>query len=282
MNYRHAYHVGNIGDVLKHAVLSRLIVYFQKKNKAFRLLDTHAGIGRYDLTSEAALKTGEWQNGIAKILDAAMPDEVAGLLSPWLSVLRDLNPDGKLSVYPGSPWLARKLLRPNDRLTLTELHPEDVRTLSDLFAGDHQVKTIHLDGWLALGSFLPPKEKRGLVLIDPAFEALNDFERMTAAVLTGWKKWPSGTYALWYPLKDMKAVTRMHGAFKEAGLRDLLSLELRAGKSGPDTKMFGSGMTLINPPYTLAAEMHCLLPWFSAVLHQGPGSGWAVTQVIEE
>ncbi|PVB60287.1 23S rRNA (adenine(2030)-N(6))-methyltransferase RlmJ [Labrenzia sp. 011] len=282
MNYRHVYHAGNLGDVLKHAVLARLIDYFKRKDKAFRLFDTHAGTGCYDLTSAETQKTGEWQQGIGRILAADMPPAVADLLAPWLGVVRALNPDGGLKIYPGSPLLARNLLRPIDRLTLTELHPADFKTLSDLFAGDHQVKTIHLDGWLALGSFLPPKEKRGLVLIDPAYEESDEFERMTGAVVNGWKKWAGGTYAIWYPLKDARAIRRMHETFREEGLRDVLTLELTAGKSGPDTRMLGSGMTLINPPFTLADEMRVVLPWLSGVLHSAPGAGWNVTQIIGE
>lgn len=282
MNYRHAYHAGNIGDVLKHVVLARLIVYFQRKDKAFRILDTHAGIGLYDLTSEETLKTGEWRQGIGKVLDAEIPDQVAALLSPWLDVIHDLNPDGALKRYPGSPALARHLMRPNDRLTLTELHSADFATLSKAFEGDHQVKAIHLDGWLAMGSFLPPKEKRGMVLIDPAFEVPDEFERMTRSVVKGWKKWSSGTYALWYPMKDARSIRRMHEAFEEAGLRDVLTLELNVGKSGPDTRMLGSGLTVINPPYTLAEEMRTVLPWLCGILHQGAGAGWDVSQRIEE
>lgn len=282
MNYRHAYHAGNIGDVLKHIVLARLIVYFQRKDKAFRILDTHAGIGLYDLSAAETQKTGEWQQGVAKVLDAAMPETVADLLAPWLTVVRDLNPKDRLETYPGSPQVARQLLRKVDRLTLTELHPEDFRTLSDRYAGDHQVKTIHLDGWLAMGSFLPPKEKRGFVLIDPAFEVTDEFTRMTEAVLKAWKRWSGGTYALWYPLKDARAIRRMHEDFADAGLKDVLSVTLSVGKSGPDTRMLGSGVTLINPPYTLADEMRQVLPWLTETLHQGPGAGWDVTQLIGE
>lgn len=282
MNYRHAYHAGNIGDVLKHVVLARLIVYFQRKDKAFRILDTHAGIGLYDLTSVETQKTGEWRQGIGKVRAADIPDPVATLLAPWLGVVHDLNPDGNLRYYPGSPMVARRLMRKNDRLTLTELHPEDFSILSEQFAGDHQVKTIHLDGWLAMGSFLPPKEKRGLVLIDPAFEVTDEFDRIGDAMIGACKKWAAGTYALWYPLKDTRAIRRMHDRFGEAGLRDVLTLELTTGTSGPDTRMLGSGMTLINPPYTLGEEMRQVLPWLSDVLHQGPGAGWKVTQLIGE
>jgi len=282
MNYRHAYHAGNIGDVLKHIVLTRLMVYLQRKDKPFRILDTHAGIGRYDLTSEETRKTGEWQQGIGKVLAADIPDRVRDLLAPWLDVIAAQNPDAALVTYPGSPALARALMRPVDRLTLTELHPEDFKALAALFQGDHQVKTIHLDGWLALGSFLPPKEKRGLAIIDPAFEVTDEFDRMARAVCKAWKKWQTGIFAVWYPLKDRKGLKRFHDALAETGIRDVLTLELTVGKRGPDTVMLGSGMTIINPPFTLAGEMSDILPWLSHVLHQGPGSGWQVEQLIEE
>lgn len=283
MNYRHAYHAGNIGDVLKHIVLARLIVYLQRKDKPFRILDTHAGIGQYDLTSEETQKTGEWQQGIGKVLSAPrMSARVSELLAPWLTVVREQNPDGQLKHYPGSPALARALMRRIDRLTLTELHPQDFETLAALFEDDYQVKTIHLDAWLALGSFVPPKEKRGLVLIDPAFEVTDEFDRMAQGVCKAWKKWSSGIYAIWYPLKDRKGLKRFHEALAEAGVRDVLTLELNVGKSGPDTAMLGSGMTIINPPFTLAEEMRKILPWLSDVLHQGPGAGWQVEQLIAE
>ncbi|WP_417671963.1 23S rRNA (adenine(2030)-N(6))-methyltransferase RlmJ [Roseibium sp.] len=282
MNYRHAYHAGNIGDVLKHAVLARLITYFQRKEKPFRIIDTHAGIGSYDLSSEETQKTGEWQDGIGKVLTTPMPDNVAELLAPWLDTVRAANPGDDLRYYPGSPALARQLMRPNDRLTLTELHPLDFKKLAALFAGDHQVKTIHLDGWLALNSFLPPKEKRGLVIIDPAFEVTDEFDRMATAVIKGWRKFSTGTFACWYPLKDISGLFHFHDALIQAGVRDVLTLELKVGKSGPDTAMLGSGMTLINPPYTLASEMELVLPWLADVLHKGPGAGWRVEQLVAE
>lgn len=282
MNYRHAYHAGNIGDVLKHAVLARLVVYLQRKDKPFRILDTHAGIGQYDLASEETKKTGEWSLGIGKIMDARPPLEVAKLLTPWLDVVKAQNPDGRLLRYPGSPALARALMRSSDRLTLTELHPSDFETLAALFEGDHHVKTIHLDGWLALGSFLPPKEKRGLVIIDPAFEVTDEFERISFNLCKAWKKWQNGIYAVWYPLKDRRAVRKFHSSLDVAGVRNVLALELNTGRSTVDSAMLGSGMTVINPPYTLADEMNTLLPWFTEVLVQGPGANWWVNQLIEE
>ncbi len=282
MNYRHAYHAGNIGDVLKHTVLARLIVYLQRKDKPFRIVDTHAGIGQYDLTSVETQKTGEWQQGIAKVIAADLPAEVSDIMAPWLNAVKAQNSEGLLTSYPGSPALARALMRRIDRLTLTELHPEDFEMLAALFQGDHQVKAIHLDGWLALGSFLPPKEKRGLIIIDPAFEVTDEFDVLARYVCKAWKKWSSGIYAVWYPLKDRKGLMRFHDALSEAGVRDVLTLELNVGKSGPDTSMLGSGMTIINPPFTLAQEMKTVLPCLADILHQGPGAGWNVEQLIAE
>ncbi|TIR04585.1 23S rRNA (adenine(2030)-N(6))-methyltransferase RlmJ, partial [Mesorhizobium sp.] len=167
MNYRHAYHSGNFADVVKHAVLSRLVEYLKQKDKAFRVIDTHAGIGRYDLASVEAGKTGEWQGGIGRLSEAALEPRTAALLQPYLEAVRLENPDGGLRRYPGSPLIVRHLLRQQDRLTAIELHSEDAARLKAVFAGDIQTRVIELDGWLALGAHLPPKEKRGLVLVDP-------------------------------------------------------------------------------------------------------------------
>ncbi|TIT03106.1 MAG: 23S rRNA (adenine(2030)-N(6))-methyltransferase RlmJ, partial [Mesorhizobium sp.] len=165
MNYRHAYHAGNFADVVKHAVLARLVEYLKQKDKAFRVIDTHAGIGRYDLASVEAGKTGEWQGGIGRLTEATLEPQAAALLQPYLEAVRAQNPDGGLKHYPGSPLIVRHLLRSQDRLTAIELHPEDAVRLKLVFAGDFQARVIELDGWLALGAQLPPKEKRGLVLI---------------------------------------------------------------------------------------------------------------------
>src|SRR5690606_5513848 len=157
MNYRHAYHAGNFADVVKHVVLTRLIEYLKRKDKAFRVVDTHAGIGLYDLSAEEAQKTGEWQDGIGRVLAASIAAEAALLMAPYLDAVRSVNPDGGLSAYPGSPLITRRLLRKQDRLSAIELHPEDVIRLKALFADDFQVRVTELDGWLALGAHLPPK-----------------------------------------------------------------------------------------------------------------------------
>src|SRR5690606_4824480 len=178
MNYRHAYHAGNFADVMKHAVLARIVEYLKRKDKAFRVIDTHAGTGMYDLSSEEAQKTGEWRGGIGTLLNAQLPGDAAALLKPYLDAVRAANPDGAVTRYPGSPAIARHLLRRQDRLTAIELHPADAAALKRHFAGDFQTRVIELDGWLALGAHLPPKEKRGLVLVDPPFEERDEFGRI--------------------------------------------------------------------------------------------------------
>ncbi len=195
MNYRHIYHAGNFADVLKHAVLARLIVYLQQKDKAFRVIDTHAGIGLYDLSSIEAQKTGEWLDGIGKLISAELPDDVAPLLAPYLDAVRALNPEGGVKLYPGSPKLTRILLREQDRLSAMELHPADCETLRDLFAGDYHVRVTELDGWLSLGAHMPPKEKRGIVLVDPPFEIEGEYERLVDGLVKAYRRFRAGPIA---------------------------------------------------------------------------------------
>lgn len=282
MNYRHIYHAGNLGDVLKHAVLAAIITYLKKKEGAFRVFDTHAGVGLYDLTSEQAQKTGEWHHGIGRIIDADIPKNVAQVLDPWLSVVRDLNPQGGINLYPGSPVLARDLMRNQDRLTLTELHPEEFDSLIANFGGDKHVKLIEIDAWLALGSFLPPKERRGLVLIDPAYEVESEFDRLLEGIQRGWKRWQTGIYAMWYPIKNRRVINRLIKEMESFGIRNVLSLELGAGQIREDKPMSSSGMLVINPPWTLKADMDTALPWLCERLSRGPGAHWHAEVVIDE
>lgn len=282
MNYRHIYHAGNLGDVLKHAVLAAIITYLKKKEGAFRVFDTHAGVGLYDLTSEQAQKTGEWHHGIGRIIDAEIPKNVAQVLDPWLSVVRDLNPQGGINLYPGSPVLARDLMRNQDRLTLTELHPEEFDSLITNFGGDKHVKLIEIDAWLALGSFLPPKERRGLVLIDPAYEVESEFDRLLEGIHRGWKRWQTGIYAMWYPIKNRRVVNRLIKEMESFGIRNVLSLELGAGQIREDKPMSSSGMLIVNPPWTLKADMDIALPWLCERLSRGPGAHWHAEVVIDE
>ncbi|CAN7460465.1 23S rRNA (adenine(2030)-N(6))-methyltransferase RlmJ [Pararhizobium sp. LjRoot235] len=268
MNYRHIYHAGNFADVLKHAVLARLIVYMKQKDKAFRVLDTHAGIGLYDLSSEEAQKTGEWQDGIGRLLDADIPAKAKALLQPYLAAVRDLNPDGGLKLYPGSPKLTRMLMRPQDRLSAMELHPDDYETLHRLFDGDFQSRITQLDGWLALGAHLPPKEKRGLVLVDPPFEAAGEFERLADGLAKAWRRFSGGTFCLWYPLKQGAPIAAFHAALKALEIPKMLCAELSVRSDRDTTGLSGSGLIVVNPPYTLKDELDVLLPFLKDRLKQ--------------
>ncbi|MGV1770374.1 23S rRNA (adenine(2030)-N(6))-methyltransferase RlmJ [Agrobacterium vitis] len=268
MNYRHIYHAGNFADVLKHAVLARLVIYLQQKDKAFRVLDTHAGIGLYDLSSDESQKTGEWLGGIGKLLEAELTPAAAEVLKPYLDVVRALNPDGGLTRYPGSPKLARDLFRPQDRLSAMELHPDDCRTLSRLFEGDYQARITELDGWLALGAHLPPKEKRGIVLVDPPFELDGEYERLVDGLARAYRRFSAGVYCLWYPIKKGAPITAFHEALKETGIPKMLCTELSVKSDRDLTGLSGSGLIIVNPPFTLKDELHALLPELKRVLAQ--------------
>lgn len=274
MNYRHVYHAGNFADVVKHAVLTRILEYLKKKPGAFRVIDTHAGIGLYDLSSAEAQKTGEWRDGIGRLMDADLAAEAADLLAPYLDVVRAFNAGEPFRHYPGSPVLTKHLLRGSDRLTALELHPEDAFALRTRFDGDWQVRVIELDGWLALGAHVPPKEKRGLVLVDPPFEKEGEFERIVDGLQKALRRWPGGTYALWYPIKDGRAVETFRAALRSAGIPKLLDISMELRKPTAEPRLIGSGMVVVNPPYVLEGEMTVLLPVLKDLLANGPGASW--------
>lgn len=268
MNYRHIYHAGNFADVLKHAILARLVRYMQNKDTAFRFLDTHAGIGLYDLSSEEAQKTGEWRDGIGRLLEAELVPQVADLLQPYLEAIRELNPEGDIRLYPGSPKLARMLFRPQDRLSAMELHPEDFHRLHRLFEGDHHARITELDGWLALGAHLPPKEKRGIVLVDPPFEEDGEYERLVSGLAKAWRRFPGGTYCLWYPIKKDAPIKQFHEALQALEIPKMLCAELTIKSDRGFTGLTGSGLIIVNPPFTLKDELHALLPALKDLLAQ--------------
>ncbi|WP_375588834.1 23S rRNA (adenine(2030)-N(6))-methyltransferase RlmJ [Hoeflea alexandrii] len=282
MNYRHSYHAGNFADVLKHAVLAQIITYLKRKDQAFRVIDTHAGIGLYDLSSVEAQKTGEWRDGIGRLIEAEQSSELKAFLARWLEAVATLNPKGGVLHYPGSPKLIRSLLRKQDRLTAIELHPEDARQLKQVFDGDYQVRVIELDGWLSLGAHLPPKEKRGLVLIDPPFEETGEYDRMIDGLARATRRFPGGTYMLWHPIKADSPL----GAFDKklialARPRTLtVRLLTRANQTAPGLN--GTGLVIINPPFTLEAELRQVLPELAGLLSQGPGAGSEVRLLVGE
>jgi 23S rRNA (adenine2030-N6)-methyltransferase len=266
MNYRHSFHAGNFADVMKHIIVARIIDYLKRKDAAFRVIDTHAGAGVYALGKGNAAKTGEWREGIGRIRAAELGPEARALLQPYFDSVEAVNPKGGLGHYPGSPVISRHLLRKQDRLTAIELHDQDEKLLAAQFAGDFQTRIIHLDGWLSLGAHVPPKEKRGLVLIDPPFEEEGEFDRLTDGLMKAHKRWPGGIYALWYPLKDRKAVKRFHKALIDSGIAKILKADLMLRDWSIPPRMNGSGMIIVNPPFTLEAELKVLMPALATIL----------------
>ena len=272
MNYRHAFHAGNFADVVKHAVLALLIERLKAKETAFRVIDTHAGIGLYDLAGDEARRTGEWRNGIGRVYDVRLPPAIETLMRPYLEAVRAANGPGPLARYPGSPWIVHHLLRRQDRLTAVELHPADAEALRELFAGDRQVKTIALDGWLALGSFVPPKERRGLVLVDPPYEAAAEFARLAQALEAAHRKWAAGSYLAWYPIKDRDEPDALARRLRRAGIGKILRVELGVAAPSEAGRLTACGLIAINPPWTLADELALLLPELTRVMSEN-GAG---------
>src|SRR6202012_4103142 len=253
MNYRHAFHAGGFADVIKHIVLVRILLHLQEKPAAFRVIDSHAGAGRYDLAGDEARRSGEWLTGIARIMQARFSEQAAALIAPYLDIVRAFNPTpASLSVYPGSPLIARALLRPQDRLTACEVEPSARKQLIDALRRDTQARVVDLDGWTALPAFVPPNERRGLVLIDPAFEAKDEFERMADGFAVAFRKWPTGSYLLWYPAKSRRAtetlaqnVAQAAASVKPPGK----GLRLEFSVSPPDTGagLVTTGLLIVNP-----------------------------------
>ncbi|KPQ12035.1 MAG: 23S rRNA (adenine2030-N6)-methyltransferase [Saliniramus fredricksonii] len=273
MNYRHAFHAGNFADVLKHVVLTRILTYLALKHKPFRVIDTHAGIGLYDLEADEAARTGEWVDGVGR-LDAPLAPECEALLAPYRSVLADMRARYGTGIYPGSPAIIREMLRPSDRGILVELHPADHAVLAARYHQVSNLKALNLDGWQALGAMIPPKEKRGLVLIDPPYEKPGELGRLAREIATAVAKWPGGIYAGWYPIKRQREVDEALAPLT-ALPRPALRLEMRVSDEYPEPRLIGNGLVIVNPPWTLEDEMRRLLPELATRLAQKPGAGRA-------
>jgi 23S rRNA (adenine2030-N6)-methyltransferase len=282
MNYRHAYHAGNFADVVKHAVLALIIEHMKAKPAPFRVVDTHAGVGLYDLHGEQAQKTGEWREGIARVTAAKFSPEAAAALAPYLRVVDEINHGGDIREYPGSPLLAARLLRREDRLVLNELHPEDHDELHSLFARDHRVKVLSLDAWTALKSLLPPPERRGVVLIDPAFEQPGELDRLAHGLKEAHRRFATGTILMWYPIKDISAVSAFRKSVHELGLAKVLVVEIAVRKVANGTPLSSAGLIIVNAPYKLHEKLNALLPELVGVLAQGAGAGFKLDNIGKE
>jgi 23S rRNA (adenine2030-N6)-methyltransferase len=277
MNYRHAFHAGGFADVIKHIVLVRMLTYLQEKPAAFRVIDTHAGAGVYDLTSDEAQRSGEWLTGIARVMQARFSETTLPLVAPYLDIVRAFNAPRELKAYPGSPLIARALLRPQDRLTACEVEPKARKRLIEALRRDIQARVVDLDGWTALPAFVPPKERRGLVLIDPPYEQKDEFERLATGFAEAFAKWPTGSYLLWYPVKSRRATDTLARHVADAIAAGptpgkCLRLEFSVAPQAAGTALVSTGLLIVNPPWTLMGELKAILPELEKPLGQG-GAG---------
>jgi len=273
LSYRHAYHAGNHADVLKHLVLVAIARHLGQKPSPFWIVDTHAGAGRYALESEHSKKLGEWRDGIGRLW--SVPDLPASV-ADYVQMVRTLNPDGQLRHYPGSPWLARELLRDSDRLRLFEMHSTDLRLLQEGFAGSGRAVSITGgDGFAGLRAILPPPPRRGLVLIDPSYETRADYAAVPKALQDSLKRFATGTYAVWYPLLAKPEARQLPERLKGTGAAQWLNATLEVKAPARDGfGMHGSGMFVVNPPWTLERTLHETLPVLTELLAQGEGARW--------
>src|SRR5262245_46632846 len=260
MNYRHAYHAGNFADVVKHAVLARILVHLRGKPAAFRVIDTHAGAGRYDLAGAEASRTGEWRDGVGRIVGARLPSDVELLLAPYLDVVAAFNRGERLATYPGSCEIARAHLRAQDRLIACELEPNAARALARNLSGDARTKAVTIDGWTALTAYVPPKERRGVVLVDPAFEQPDEFARLVDRFAAAHRKWPGGISILWYPIKSRAEPDAMARRLERLAITKVLRAELILAELRGAERLAGCGVIVVNPPWTLERELGAFLP----------------------
>ena len=271
MNYQHAFHAGNFADVHKHIVLTRVLDYLRQKPAAFRVVDTHAGAGRYDLLGPQAARSGEWQDGIGRLFamprsGAASTEPAQTLVTPYLDIVAALNSGGTLRLYPGSPLIVKALLRRQDRLIACELEPSAAASLQAVLHGDARTKALAIDGWMALFANIPPKERRGLIVIDPPYEESVEFARLCETLAQAHRKWANGVYLLWYPIKARDAPDALARRLRRLLVPKILRCELTIAPPRADGALTGSGLIIVNPPFPLERELRVILPVLTRLL----------------
>ena len=279
LSYRHLFHAGNFADVFKHALLARLLIAVTAKDKPCLYLDTHAGIARYDLTHSWAQKAREYENGIARVWKAR---DAPDALQPYLALVRELNPNGKLRFYPGSPLVARRFLRPIDRMVLVELNKTDHEALKTEFAREKRVAIELLDGYQSLRAHLPPPERRGLVLIDSSFDRAREFDRIVKALKEAHARWATGMYAIWYPLMDAGTMRDFLRHVERSRLRKVLRLELVVRERDESGIIPGCGMLVVNPPWHFDSEAKPIVQWLAKKLVVTGRGEWVVEWLVPE
>lgn len=282
LSYRHSYHAGNHADVIKHLVEVAIILYLKKKDKPFCYHDSHAGAGLYSLTAEQAQKTGEFKDGIGRLMVKAQQEDFQSpALNAYLDLIKELNPDGNLAFYPGSPAIAKMLLRATDSIQATELHPTDFPLLQAQFLKRGFSRIEQMDAYAGFKAMLPPLHKRGLVLIDPPYELKTEYQDLVKGLQLAYQRFPQATYAIWYPVIERSSIEAVIDAIQNTGIRNQLRIEYCPKADSEGFGMTGSGMLVINPPYTLAEEMKMALGEISALLADGTAS-WQVTELVAE
>jgi 23S rRNA (adenine2030-N6)-methyltransferase len=278
LSYRHLFHAGSFADVFKHALLTRLLLALNQKDKPYFYLDTHAGIGLYDLSHPWAQKGREFESGIKKLWDRK---DAPAALKPFLDIVRQENADGHLRYYPGSPRIARRMIRPIDRIALTELNKTDCAALHELFARDRRVNVQLMDAYQSLKAHLPPKERRGLVLIDSSFDRAREFARLAAALHDAHTRWATGTYAIWYPLMGAGVIRGFEKEIEATGIRKVLQFEMKILPDDAST-IPGCGMIIVNPPWKFDTEMRTLLRWLWSALTVNNAGGVKVQWLVRD
>jgi 23S rRNA (adenine2030-N6)-methyltransferase len=290
LSYRHAFHAGNHADVLKHIVWQQVLLHLNRKDKPYCVIDTHAGAGMYRLQSAEAQKTAEYIDGVAKLVvldpeDSQMPEVVVD----YLAAVQAANASETLEQYPGSPWFTTQALRWQDRAWFCELHPKDfpllTQTLETAEVHRRKVKALRANGFVELVAKLPPQEKRGAVLIDPSYEVKDDYQRVVEVLKQAHKRFASGSYALWYPVVERRRIQQMERALVDSGIPNIHQFELAvrsdAANAAAGEGMTASGMIVINPPWTLPAQMQETLPWLANTL-AGPQGRWKAEVLVPE
>jgi len=279
MNYRHSFHAGNHADVLKHAILLRMVTLMQRKDAPLCYLDSHAGTALYDLQGEAAERTGEYRDGIGRLWTQ---DDLPGLLADYRDAVARHNPDGELRLYPGSPQLVADTLRENDRMILSELQPEDAQTLKAHFAEEPRIAVHQRDGYELAKAFLPVAEKRALWLLDPPFEKGDDLQRCLQAMEQGIQRMRQTVIALWYPIKDQRLLRDFYRQIGTAQLPKVLRVELNVRPADTSLGLNGSGLMLVNPPWPLWEELEQVLPQMAGQFAQSGAGDWRMDWLVGE
>jgi len=279
LSYRHSFHAGNFADVLKHTVSTSILNYMLKKDKPFCYLDTHSGCGAYSLNSDQALKTNEFANGILPLWGR---HDLPAPIAAYLDQVIKFNGKGQLAFYPGSPSIALQMLRDQDRMFLFELHPNEFTTMRENFSGNRQIKMANDDGLTGLIAKMPPKERRGFILIDPSYEIKTEYQEVVDTLIQAHKRFSTGTYALWYPVVDRQTINVLLHNLQHSGIKNIQLFELGLSDDSAEKGMTATGMVVINPPWTLKKEMEASLPFLADTLGQNGQGFYRIETLVEE